>query len=128
MVIGAVSVIDEDRDRARWEARKAVSMYLPIVSPLDPTVEIDPDLMTRVQAHVNAGEADQAARLIPDDILDRFMFAGNPADIITQCERLYAAGAFRIELGTPHGIHEAATGIHLIGKQVLPALKPFLAH
>ena len=82
IVIGAVSVIDEDREAARWAARKAVSLYLPIVSKLDATLAIDPELMTRVQDHVNAGEDDAAARLIPDDILDRFIFAGDPADII----------------------------------------------
>ena len=122
IVIGAVSVIDEDREATRWMARKAVSRYLPIVSRLDTTLAIDPELMARVQAHVNAGDDEQAARLIPDDILDRFIFAGNPADIIVQCERLYDAGAQRIELGTPHGAKDAATGIHLIGKKIIPAL------
>ena len=43
VVIGAVSVIDEDRDRARWEARKAVSMYLPIVSPSIPQSRSTPN-------------------------------------------------------------------------------------
>ncbi len=127
IVIGAVSVVDEDREAARWIARKSVSLYLPIVSKLDPTLEIDPDLMARVQAHVNMGEADQAAQLIPDDILDCFIFAGEPADIIEHCERLYDAGAARVELGTPHGVHEAATGIHLIGTQVIPALATYLS-
>lgn len=127
VVIGAVSVIDEDREAARWMARKAVSLYMPIVSKLDPTLDIDPELMNRVQAHVNSGEDEKAARLIPDDILDRFIFAGNPADIIGQCERLYDAGAQRIELGTPHGVKEAATGIHLIGRKVIPALSAFLS-
>ncbi len=122
IVIGAVSVIDEDRALARWIARKSVALYMPIVSRLDPTLEIDPELMTTVQAHVNAGDDDAAARLIPDDILDRFVFAGNPGDVIKQCERLYDAGAGRIELGTPHGAREAATGIHLIGQEVIPAL------
>ncbi len=127
IVIGAVSVIDEDREAARWMARKAVSLYMPIVSKLDPTLDIDPELMTRVQAHVNAGEDDDAARLIPDEILDRFIFAGNPADIITQCEGLYDAGAQRIELGTPHGVKQAATGIHLIGRKIIPAMQDFLS-
>ena len=108
-------------------ARKAVTLYMPIVSKLDPTLEIDPQLMTRVQACVKAGEDDQAAQLIPDDILDRFLFAGAPADIIAQCERLYAAGAQRIELGTPHGVTEAAKGIHLLGQQVIPALQGWLS-
>ena len=125
IVIGAVSVVDEDREAARWVARKAVSLYMPIVSKLDTTLSLDPDLMKRVAAHVNAGEHEAAARLIPDDILDRFLFAGAPADVIARCERLYAAGAQRVELGTPHGVRQAATGIHLIGKQVIPALSAY---
>ena len=125
IVIGAVTVIDEDREAARWMARKAVSLYMPIVSRLDPTMMIDPELMARVQAQVNAGEDDAAARLIPDDILDRFIFAGDPAHIIEQCARLYDAGAQRIELGTPHGVNQAATGIDLIGRQILPALQEY---
>lgn len=128
IVIGAVSVIDEDREAARWMARKAVSLYLPIVSKLDKTLEIDPELMARVQARVNAGEDEAAARLIPDDILDRFIFAGEPRDIIEQCGRLYDAGAQRIELGTPHGVHKAASGIRLIGERVIPALREYLRH
>ena len=126
VVVGAVSVIDEDRDAARWKARMAVALYMPIVSKLDPTLTIDPELMTRIQAKVNAGEDEAAARLIPDHILDRFIFAGNPADIIEQCARLYDAGAQRIELGTPHGVDDAATGIHLIGRKIIPALEAYL--
>lgn len=126
LVIGAVSVIDADRERARWTARKSVSLYLPIASRLDPTIEIDPQLMARVQAHVQAGEDDQAAQLIPDGLLERFAFAGNPADIISQCEALFDAGAGRIELGTPHGVQDAAAGIQLIGQEVIPALKSYL--
>ena len=126
IVIGAVSVVDEDREAARWVARKAVTLYMPIVSELDTTLEIDPELMARVEAHVNAGDNEAAARLIPGDILDRFIFAGAPADIIAQCERLYDAGAQRIELGTPHGVTNAATGINLIGSQVIPGLRQTL--
>ena len=123
IVIGAVSVVDDDREAARWVARKAVALYLPIVSKLDRTLEIDPDLMRRVQVAVNAGDSDGAARLVPDAILDRFAFSGDAADIIEQCERLFDAGAHRIELGTPHGVAESARGIRLIGEQVLPGLQ-----
>ena len=115
IVIGAVSVIDDDRERARWMARQAVSLYLPIVSRLDTTIDVDPQLMQRMQAHVHAGEQEAAARLVPDDILDVFAFAGDPDDIIAHCQRLYEAGADRVELGTPHGAWDAATGIHLVG-------------
>ena len=69
--------------------------------------------MSRVEGRVNAGDDEAAARLIPDSILDRFIFAGDPADIIEGCARLYDAGAQRVELGTPHGLREAATGIHV---------------
>ncbi|MDE2638248.1 MAG: LLM class flavin-dependent oxidoreductase [Chloroflexota bacterium] len=127
IVIGAVSVVDEDREAARWVARKAVSLYMPIVSKLDPTLAIDPELMSRVEELVKAGDKDAAARLIPDDILNRFIFAGAPADIIKHCARLYDAGAHRVELGTPHAVTEAAIGIRLIGEQVIPALKEYLA-
>ena len=127
IVIGAVSVVDEDRKAARCVARKAVSLYLPIVSRLDPTLTIDPELMARVEADVNKGDREAAARLIPDDMLDRFIFAGDPADIIEHCARLYDAGAQRIELGTPHGVAEAAVGIHLIGRRVIPALREYLS-
>lgn len=127
IVIGAVSVVDDDREDARWIARKAVSLYLPIVSKLDPTLQIDPELMSRIEAWVKAGDEDEAARLIPDDILDRFIFAGAPADIIEACARLYDAGAHRVELGTPHGAVEAANGIRLIGERVIPALSQYLA-
>ena len=122
IVIGAVSVVDEDRDAARFAARKAVALYMPIVSRLDPTANIEPELMGRVSELVAAGESDAAARLVPDDLLESFAFAGDAADIIAQCERLYDAGAQRIELGTPHGVNDSARGIQIIGEKVIPAL------
>ncbi len=126
IVIGAVSVVDEDRGAARFAARRAVALYMPIVSQLDPTTEIEPALMQRVAALVAAGDSDGAARLISDDMLDRFAFAGDVADIIKQCERLFDAGAQRIELGTPHGVADSAHGIRLIGGQALPGLRSWL--
>lgn len=122
VVIGAVSVVDEDREQARALARREVALYLPVVAALDTTLTVEPELMTRVKAHVEHDERDEAAALISDDLLERFAFAGNPADIIRQCEALYDAGASRVDLGTPHGLNPA-TGIDLIGKQVIPALR-----
>ncbi len=122
VVMGAVTVVDEDRERARQAARRAAALYLPVVLPLDPTIPADPELIGRLRALVNAGEHDAAAALISDDLLDRFAFAGAPADLIRQAEALFDAGAARIEFGTPHGL-DPATGIRLLGEQVIPALK-----
>jgi 5,10-methylenetetrahydromethanopterin reductase len=126
IVIGAVSVVDEDRELARQLARREVALYLPVVARLDPTVQLDPELVERLQTHANRHEYDAAGRLISDDLLDRFAFSGNPADIIEHSQRLFAAGANRIEFGTPHGI-ESVTGIRLIGEKVIPALRRHLA-
>jgi 5,10-methylenetetrahydromethanopterin reductase len=120
--LGAVTVIDEDGAQARRAARRAAALYLPVVAPLDPTVSIEPELIARLKFQVEANDLDAAARLISDDLLDRFAFAGSPDDVIRQCERLFAAGASRIEFGTPHGL-PSAKGIRLLGERVMPALR-----
>ena len=101
LVVGAVTVVDEDDERARARAREEVSLYLPVVGALDPTVELPED-----------GE-------ITDDLLDRFAFAGEPARIVQQARSLFDAGVDRIEFGTPHGIDERH-GVELLGSRVLP--------
>lgn len=123
VVIGAVSVIDEDRAAARAAARRAVALYLPVVAPLDPTVQVEPALIERLKHHADRGEYDAGARLVSDELLDKFAFSGDARDVIDQALRLRAAGARRVEFGTPHGLHTPDTGLHLLGKQVLPALR-----
>lgn len=125
IVIGAVSVIDEDRDLARALARREVALYLPVVAKLDPTVILDPEFVTRLNHHASRHEYEDAGKLISDDLLDRFAFSGNADDFINHCERLFDAGANRIELGTPHGI-DSGKGIKLLGEKVLPALNHLL--
>ncbi len=120
VVMGAVSVIDEDRHQARQAARRAVALYLPVVAALDPTVSIDPELIDRLREHVNQQQHDQAATLISDELLDRFAFSGDPDDFIRQTEALFAAGARRVEYGTPHGLMKPEVGIRLLGERVLP--------
>lgn len=123
VVIGAVSVCDEDREAARAAARRSLALYLPVVAPLDPTVQVEPELIARLQTLADQHAYDDAARLISDDLLERFAFAGNPADLIRQCEAIFAAGASRIEFGTPHGLGAADVGIRLLGEKVIPELK-----
>lgn len=102
--LGAVTVVDDDRTVARALVRREMALYLPVVAQLDPTVSIDPELTDRMATLVNRDEAAAAGDLIPDDLLDRFAFAGTAADVATQCEALFAAGVTRVELGTPHGV------------------------
>lgn len=122
VVMGAVSVVDEDGDRARELARRQVAMYLVVVAGLDPTVHVDPGLLESVRIEVEAGRVDRAAALIPEPILDRFAFSGTPEQVAAQVNALHAAGATRVELGTPHGV-TAELGVDLIGRRVLPLLQ-----
>ncbi|MBK8026829.1 MAG: LLM class flavin-dependent oxidoreductase [Chloroflexi bacterium] len=122
VVVGAVTVCDEDREQARKVARRSVALYLPVVAPLDPTVHVEPDRVARLQAAVEADRLDDAARLISDELLEKFAFAGSPDDLIRQAETLFAAGAARVEFGTPHGI-PSTNGIRLVGERVVPELQ-----
>jgi 5,10-methylenetetrahydromethanopterin reductase len=105
IVVGAVTVVDEDDAAARALAREEVALYLPVVAGHDPTVDVDLD-----------------APEISDEVLDLFAFAGSPERIAAHAEALFAAGADRVEFGTPHGIDERR-GVELLGARVLPRLR-----
>jgi hypothetical protein len=45
-----------------------------------------------------------------------------PRSVWSQAAALYAAGAARVEYGTPHGL-SPEDGLRLLGTQVLPALR-----
>jgi len=122
IVFGAVTVVDEDGDRARALARREVAMYVDVVGALDPTTELDPELLRRLAALVAAGEHDAAGALLPDGLLRRFAFAGTPAEVAAQAQALFEAGAHRVDFGTPHGIDEAH-GVDLLCREVLPRLR-----
>ena len=92
IVLGAVTVVDEDGDRARSIARREVAMYLAVVAELDPTVSLDPELVARIRALVAAGDDEGAGTLISDDVLDRFAFAGSPEQIAAHVEAVFDAG------------------------------------
>jgi 5,10-methylenetetrahydromethanopterin reductase len=126
IVLGAVTVVDDDRERAREAARRAVAFYLPVVAPLDPTLQIEPELIERLRRHVNQQEMEAAARLISDNLLNRFAFAGDSTDLIQQGAELFEAGVHRIEFGTPHGLEKSEVGIQLLGEKVIPALSHWL--
>lgn len=122
VVAGAVTVVDEDGTAARRRARVEVAMYLAVVAALDPTVEVPEDLLAAIRTRVDAGAHEEAGRLVPDELLAKFAFAGTPSDVADQAQALFDAGAARVEFGTPHGLTDAG-GVELLGKEVLPALR-----
>jgi 5,10-methylenetetrahydromethanopterin reductase len=122
IVLGAVTVVDEDRSRARAAARQEVAMYVDVVGARDPTMSLEPELLSRIGALVAAGDHVAAGALIPDDVLARFAFAGTPADVAAQAEAVFDSGALRVDFGTPHGIDERH-GVELLCREVLPLLR-----
>jgi 5,10-methylenetetrahydromethanopterin reductase len=127
LVCGAVTVVDEDGASARRLARAEVATYLPVVAALDRTAApdpagLDPGELATMQRLVRAGDHEAAGRLVPDAVLDRFAFSGTPGQVTAQVEALLEGGATRIEFGTPHGLN-AARGIELLGRRVLPAVR-----
>jgi 5,10-methylenetetrahydromethanopterin reductase len=99
IVLGAVSVVDEDGAWARERARAAVAPYLEVVAGLDPTVD----------------------RSAPPE-LARFCIAGTPEEVAARVEELWDAGVDRVELGTPQG-RTTPAGVALICDRVLPLLR-----
>jgi 5,10-methylenetetrahydromethanopterin reductase len=121
VVVGAVTVVDDDDAAARAKARTEVAMYLAVTGRLDPTLQLPPDLLAEVNRDVATGEHERAGSLIPDDVLDLFAFSGAPDKVVAQAQRLIDAGASRIEFGTPYGLTDRS-GVELLGRKVLPRL------
>src|SRR5699024_10133329 len=123
---GAVTVVDEDGARARALAHREVAMYVDVVARLDPTVQVEEELLVQLRALLAEGRAEDAGGLLSDDLLDRFCRAGTPSQVVESTLRLAAAGADRVEFGTPHGL-TGVGGIQLLGSAVLPAVRAELA-
>lgn len=122
IVVGAVTVVDEDGHAARRRARAEAALYFPVVALLDPTLDLEHDLVERVRALVDGGDRERAGRLIPDRVLDRLAFSGTPEQVGRQAEALFEAGAHRVEFGTPQGL-TTERGIGLLAERVLPQLR-----
>jgi 5,10-methylenetetrahydromethanopterin reductase len=78
IVVGAVTVVDEDGAAARARAAREVELYLGVVGALDPTLE---------------GAAP----------VEKFTLAGTPLEVAAHARSLLDAGAYRVEFGTPQG-------------------------
>lgn len=123
LVVGAVTVCDVDGAAARDLARREVALYLDVVAGLDPTLEVAPAVREGLRERLAAGDTAGAAALVEDDLLDAFCFSGTPEMIAAQAEECFAAGADRVEFGTPHGL-DPLVGIALLGDDVLPRVRP----
>ena len=99
LVVGCVTVVDEDGDWARAHAAEMVQPYLRVVAKHDPT--LDPE---------------------EPPALERFCIAGTPEDVAGHVVELWDAGADRVELGTPQGRTPLA-GVEAICERVLPLLR-----
>lgn len=119
IVVGAVTVVHEDRAVAEALARREVAMYLPVVMRLDPTLDVEESEVAAVEAAVARDDVEAAATALSRPVLQKLACYGTPADVIAQVEAFAAAGVSRVEFGTPHGPDEAAA-IRLLGERVLP--------
>jgi 5,10-methylenetetrahydromethanopterin reductase len=122
IVAGAVTVVDEDGAAARRRARSEVAMYLDVVARLDTTVDVPDALLVPLREALLRGDTVGAGALVPDELLDKFAFAGDADTLVQHDVELFDAGASRVEFGTPHGRTDEQ-GVELIGKKVLPALR-----
>ena len=120
--MGAVTVVGADGAAARRRARTEVAKYLAVVAELDTTSPLPAGLASEVQRLVSAGHDAAAGALIPDDVLDRFAFAGTPDHVAALAQGVLDAGASRVDFGTPHGMTDDE-GVALLGTEVLPLLR-----
>lgn len=123
LVVGAVTVCDDDAAAARELARREVALYVDVVAALDPTVEVPQRVRGGLRERLAENDTAGAAALVDDDLLDAFCFSGDPAAIAAQARACFAAGADRVEFGTPHGL-DGLTGLTLLGSDVLPQVRP----
>lgn len=121
IVVGAVTVVDLDGEAARAQARREAALYIPVIAELDPSLQLDPELMARIRAAADRYDYNEAAALISDELLYCFAFAGTPDEVAEHAAAIFAQGAARVEFGTPHGL-TPQEGLRLLGEKVLPAL------
>ena len=122
IVLGAVTVVDDDGVAARERARSAVAMYFEVVARLDPTADVPSGLVERIGRLLKVGDDRGAGSLITDELLDRFAFSGTPEQVARQVRDIFDAGASRVEFGAPFGL-DRERGLQLLGKRVLPEFR-----
>ncbi|NJN98861.1 MAG: LLM class flavin-dependent oxidoreductase, partial [Anaerolineales bacterium] len=122
LVVGAVTVVDRDGAAARQWARREAALYISIIAQLDHSLGLEPELLQRINEASARYDYEAVGRCLSDELLRHLAFAGTPDEVAQQAADLFAAGANRVEFGTPHGL-DPAQGMRLLGEQVLPALQ-----
>lgn len=125
VVVGAVTVVDEDGAQARALARREVALYLPVIAELGPKLAIDREILSGIRQAAANYDFERAGRFISDQLLQRIAFAGTPEEVAEQAIGLFEVGVDRIEFGTPHGMSQER-GLRLLGERMLPALRDYL--
>lgn len=114
IILGAVTILDTDRKKARATARAEVAKYLAVVGPLDPTLTTDQrDSLSRfMQAYSNGEESENH---ISDALLDAFSYSGTHEDIYKRIRQTDKC-VDHIQFGTPHGLGAIKQNVKQLGE------------
>lgn len=95
----AMTSVDDDLHAARERARWALAFYASTPA-YEPTLAHEgyADLPARLRVALREGGKEQAARLVGDDLLDRFIIVGRPQEVAEELER-YDGIVDRVVLG-----------------------------
>jgi 5,10-methylenetetrahydromethanopterin reductase len=124
--LNAVTVVDEDRDRAVAVAREAAALYFEVIARFDPTVTVEEERLAAIRAELRRSDYRAAGALIPTDVLRKFAFAGTAEDVPDQAAEIIDGGAYRVEFDTPFGV-KTGTGLGLLCEQVVPRVRAVLS-
>lgn len=95
----AMTSVDQDVSVARERARWALAFYASTPAyELTLAHEGYPDLPSRLRQALREGGKEQAAKLVNDDVLDRFIIIGRPTEVADELER-YRGIVDRVMLG-----------------------------
>ena len=122
IVLGAVTVVDEDGDRARALARREVAMYVDIVAPYDPTMELEPELLRRIRELVAQGEDDAAGALLAGRPVQAFRLRRHAGRGGRHRPRRSSTQARSASTSAHRTASTETRGIELLCRDVLPSL------
>jgi len=113
IILGSVSVIDNDVKAARLQARQSVAKYLKVVGHLDPTLDAD-----QIDSLDRFTKTDSVLE-ISDSLLDAFSYCGTADDVYERLQEAHTVGVDHVQLGTPHDIPSHKSSVRVIGEMAL---------